>query len=203
MSATRQRTPIDWGVFLTIQGLVLAPMALLFAAGYVQPSAQAQRTLLPAWIALGVVLFAVTMRANHRRIAARDAFLGAGPRLVIAALFLALCSLATFTLSMALPAIAHHWVAQRQDVQTFVDGKTISRGKTTSYCLATPDFDARIEPVKWCTSRAIFDQAHVGEAILLHGTTSWFGFERDHFDLLPAAPESDAIKAGFLPAPTR
>ena len=201
VSAARPRQPMDWGIFITIQALLLGPMVLLFIAGVVQPSAEAQRTLLPAWIALGLVLFAVAMHANYRRIAARGAFLDAGPRFAIALLFVVLCGITTFTLSLALPAIAHRWVGQPLDVQTFVDGKTISRGKTTSYCLETPPFDPRIEPVKWCTRRAIFDQAHVGEAILLHGTTSWFGFKRDHFELRPAAPDSEALKAGFLPAP--
>ena len=202
MSAARQRTPMDWGVFLSIQGLLLAPMVLLFAAGYVEPSSQARRALLPVWIVLGLVLFAWTMRTNFRRIARRGQSLDAGTRVVLVALFVALSGIATFTLSLGLPALAHRWVAQRQDVQTVVSGKSIHRGKSISYCLETPDFDPRIEPVKWCTGRAIFDQAHMGEAILLHGTTSWFGFKRDHFDLLPTVPESEALKGGFLPAPT-
>lgn len=200
MNAPAQRPRADWGVVLTVQALLLGPMALLFLAGHVEPSAQARRGCLPVWIVLGLVLFAWTTRSNLRRIAGRGAFVSPGARLAIAAVHAVLCGIATVTLALALPAIPHHWMARTQDVQTFVTGKTTFRGRSTSYCLATPDFDTRIQPVQWCTRRAIFDQAHVGEAILLHGTTSWFGFKRDHFDLVPTAPDREVPKAGFLPA---
>lgn len=202
MSAVRPRPRADWHDVITIQVLLLGPMALLFLAGYVEPSAQARRACLPVWIVLGIVLFAWTMRGVLRRIAVRGVSLSAGSRLAIAALFVVLCGISTVTLSLALPAIAHRWVSQPQEVRTFVSGKTILRSKRTSYCLETPPFDPRLAPMNWCASRAIFDQAHVGEAILLHGSSSWFGFKRDRFELQPTAPDSEAAKTGFLPAPT-
>lgn len=202
MSAVRPRPRTDWREVVAIQGLLLGPMALLFLAGYVEPSAQARRACLPVWVVLGIALFAWVMRGPLGRIAARGVAVPSGSRLVLAGVFAVMCGVSTVTLSLALPAIAHRWVSHPQDVQTFVDGKTIHRGKTTSYCLETPPFDPRIESVQWCTTRAIFEQAHVGEAILLHGSTSWFGFRRDRFELEPAAPGREALKAGFLPAPT-
>ncbi len=202
MSALRPRPRADWRDVITIQVLLLGPMALLFLAGYVEPSAQARRTCLPAWIVLGIALFAWTMRGVLRRIGARGGSLSAGSMLAIASLFVVLCGISTFTLSLALPAIAHRWASQPQEVRTVVSGKTILRSKRTSYCLATPPFDPRLAPMNWCASRAVFDQAHVGEAIVLHGTTSWFGFMRGGFDLVPTAPDDEALKTGFLTAPT-
>ena len=200
MSALRPRPRADWRDIVTIQALLLGPMVLLFLAGHVESSAQARRACMPVWIVLGLVLFAWTLRGTSRRIAARSGFLSAGTWLTIAALFAVLCTISTVTLALALPAIPHRWTGHPQDVQTFVTGKSIHRGRSTSYCLATPAFDPRIEPIQWCTRRAVFDQASVGEAIVLHGTTSWFGFKRDRFDLVPTAPDGDAPAAGAPPA---
>ena len=53
--------------------------------------------------------------------------------------------------------------------------------------------------MQWCTDRHTFEQAREGETIVLHGSTSWFGFMPGRFDLVPSVPAGapGVAQAGF------
>jgi hypothetical protein len=186
----------DWGDAAPIYVVLLLPALLLFAVGHVLPSAQAQRDCLPVWIAMGAALLAWQVRRSNRRLEARGIDLPATHRLAIAALFAVLSGLSTWILALALPAIPHRLIAKTIEVRTVVTGKVVLRGKGTTYCLRTPPFDSRLGLVRWCTDSRTFAQAQEGETIVLHGSTSWFGFMRDHFELVPSVPASASGVAG-------
>lgn len=190
---------VDWRDMIPIYAALLLPTLLLFAVGHVRPSAQAERDCWPAWIAIWATLFAWQMRASNRRLEARDIDLARVRPLGIAALFAALSGLSAWILALALPAIPHRLTAKAIEVRTVVTDKVIRRGRGTSYCLGTPPFDSRLAPVQWCTDRRTFEQAREGETIVLHGSTSWFGFMPGHFDLVPSvsASASGVAQAGF------
>ena len=190
---------VDGGDVVPIYAAILLPTLLLFALGHVRPSAQAERDCWPVWTAIWASLFAWQVRASNRRLEAGDIDLAGVRRLGIAALFAVLSGLSAWILALALPAIPHRLTAKAIDVRTVVTDKVILRGKGTSYCLRTPPFDSRIAPVQWCTDRRTFEQAREGETIVLHGSTSWFGFMPGHFDLVPSVPASapGVAQAGF------
>jgi transposase-like protein len=190
----------DWAEVVSIHAALLLPTLLLFAVGHVRPSGQAERACWPAWIAIWVALFAWQVRASNRRLEASDIDLAGTRRLGIAVLFAVLSGLSTWILALALPAIPHRLTGKAIDVRTIVTDKSVRRGKGTSYCLSTPAFDPRIAPVQWCTDRRTFEQAREGETIVLHGTTSWFGFMPGHFELLPSTPAGASALAEALPA---
>jgi hypothetical protein len=182
----------DWPVIASMYAVLFVPVIVLFVAGHVRPSLEARRDGLPLWVLLGAGVFALLLRASNRGLAAREQALPTASRFAIAALFAVLSALSAWAMSLGLPTIPHRFVSTPVEVRTVVANKVIHRGKHTSYCLATPPFDDRIEPFDWCTSLDRFQQARIGETIVLHGTTSWFGFKDDHFDLVPGAPATVA-----------
>jgi len=190
----RQTDPDNSWALTSIYLPIFGPVLLLFAVGHVLPSAEARRACLPVWIALGLGMFAWQIRTSNRRLEARGTAVPLSNRLAIACVHAVLSALSTCTLALALPAIPHRWMSTAIEVRTVVASKSIHRSKTTSYCLGTPSFDARLEPVHWCTDRQTFDRAQEGETIVLRGTTSWFGFTRDDFALVPPVAAS-AIQA--------
>ncbi len=190
-------TDADWPVIASFYGALSVPTLVLFTMGHVRPSLEAQRACLPVWVLLGAGVFAWLLYIHNRGLQARGRELGIGPRLLIAALFAVLSALSAWVMSLALPAIPHRLTSTPVEVRTVVVDKVIQRGRHTSYCVVVPPFDSRLERFDWCTSLARFQQARIGETIVLHGTTSWFGFKDDHFDLEPGAPAA----AAALPSP--
>ena len=203
----------DWPVIASFYAVLFLPAVLLFTMGHVRPSLEARRDGLLLWVLLGAGVFAWLLHVHNRGLAARGRELGLGPRLAIAALFAVLSALSAWVMSLALPSIPHRLTSTPVEVRTVVVDKAIHRGKHTSYCLVVPQFDSRIERFDWCTSLARFQQARIGETVVLHGSSSWFGFMDDHFDLVPATqtpapvlppqglprPGSPGITPAFVP----
>ncbi len=174
---------------ISIGASLFGPLLLLFAFGVVRPSTQAQRVCVPLCILFGCVLFAWFVSRSNRNLEKRDLDLPPGNRVGIALVYLVLSGVSTFMLVLALPAIPHRFTSTPVEVRTTVVRRYVEHGKNTYYCLATPAFDSRIAPLEWCTDRTTFDRARVGETIILHGSTSWFGFMQGDFVLVPYDPK--------------
>jgi hypothetical protein len=185
-----------WRLGVGFYASLFIPFFLLLAFGHVRPSVQAGRDCLPIWIALGVGVFAWLMRLMNRDLEASGLDLPLGRWCGVVMMLAVISALSAWLLSLALPAIPHRWISQPVEVRTVVTSKVVNHGKHISYCLQTPAFDARIEPFEWCTGYQTFLEAKVGETIVLHGSTSWFGFLDNHFDLVPAAPGGASGVAG-------
>jgi len=167
---------------------LFVPLLLMFAAGHVRPSAQAQRYSVPLFVVIGCLLFVWFVRRSNRNLDKRGLKVPREKRVGLALVYLMLSCVSTFVLALGLPAIPHRFISIPVEVRTKVVEKYVRHGKHTSYCLATPAFDSRIEPFDWCTDRAIFRRARVGETIILHGSSSWFGFMQGDFVLVPDDP---------------
>jgi hypothetical protein len=186
----------DWRLGVGICASLLVPFFLLLAFGHVRPSVQAGKDCLPIWIVLWGGVFAGLKRLSDRDLEASGRDLPLGNRLGIAMLLAMFSGVSAWFLSVALPAIPHRWISRPVEVRTVVARKVVNRGKHISYCLQIPAFDARIEPFERCTDYQTFLQAKVGETIVLHGSTSWFGFKDDRFELVPAAAGDASGAAG-------
>jgi len=175
------------GIIILVALCLFAPMLLMFAAGSVRLSAEAQRICLPIFILFGCVQFAWLLSRIRRSAKRRNVDLSVGRLVGLAYVCLLLSGISTFMLAVATTAIAHRFVSRPVEVRTTVTARYVYRGKNTSYCLATPTFDSRIKPFDWCTDEATFRRARKGEPIVLHGSTSWFGFMQGDFVLQPDA----------------
>lgn len=190
-TSTRSEPATDGSLveMVAIAASLFGPLLLLFTFGVVRPSTQAERICVPLCILFGCALFAGFMRRSNRELEERGLDLPREKRVRLALVYLMLSGVSTFTLVLALPAIPHFFSSTPVEVRTTVVQRYIEHGKQTHYCLATPAFDSRIAPLEWCTDRATFDRARVGETIILHGSTSWFGFMQGDFALVPGGPK--------------
>ncbi len=87
--------------------------------------------------------------------------------------------------AIALPAIPHRFASRPVDVRTTIVAKTISGGKSTSYCFGTVAAPPVIDSVRACTDADTFRRARLAETIVLHGTASWVGFAVTRSELEP------------------
>ncbi len=168
---------------------VFIPLGLLFLVGHVRPSRQAESACLPVWIILGLAVFAWLWRRVSRIIEDEGGGQSLQERVALGLFVLVPSILATVLMALALPAIPHRLFGTPVEWRTQVSGKVVRYGKNTSHCLSTPVFDARVGAFDWCTDVDTFSRARVGETIVLHGSTSWFGFLQDRFELIPDDPK--------------
>ena len=175
----------DWRIMVAIYGSLFAPALLMFSAGHVQVSEHAGWAFLPVWILIGCGVFFGLLRTNNRSMEDNDEDPSPICRLGIAALFAVLGTLSAWIFSLGLPAIPHRLTSRPVEVRTTIMARTIVHGKSTHYCFETTPAPPVIESVEMCTDRATFSRAWQGETIVVHGTVSWFGFMRDHFELVP------------------
>lgn len=175
----------EWRVLAAIYGSLFAPALLMFSAGHIQVSEQAGWAFLPIWILIGCGVFFWLMRTNNRSMDDNDEDPSPIRRLGIAAVLAVLGALSAWIFSLGLPAIPHRLTSRPVAVRTTIMARTIVHGKSTHYCFETTPAPPVIESVEMCTDHDTFSRAWQGETIVVHGTVSWFGFMRDHFELVP------------------
>ncbi len=175
-----------------------APTLIVVMAGPIHPSAAAWRLCIPPSILLGLGMF-----VGLFRLAGPMFDLSGHRRLVLAAIHAACSAVSAWIFTMALPAIPHRLIGTPVEVHTVVMDKVVRHiGKNTLYCLVLPPFDPRTDANEWCTRKDRYEQAKVGQALVLHGTTSWFGFKQDDFDLVIGRPvETLASSNSLQPSP--
>ena len=173
-------------LMLVFGGSGVAFLAIGGSLGFVTSSHDFERVLEWVGAAVGLLLFGVLTRGLARDVAGDDSAARAFRLLSVVAVVGSLCAISVWMWTLALPSVAHRFARQPFEAASVVQAKAILQRKH-GVCaqITTGVFDPRFPAQQFCVDRSQYSQVHVGQAIVLRGSASWFGFKRDSVVFVP------------------